>query len=217
MSNVLNNRLKNIDPENSRLINIYRVSGTASLILGMLFLITATCFIISLIWTGSYKSWFSWLQSIWLIVIFRLHAGLINIHENPLHGLNLLDIVILGLFSLTCFGLFTALKKDSKIWSFIAFILALAAIVLFIATQIAGRSTVMLSVMTFSLVMLKCKIFNKVTSYIGILAGVFLFVGDLSVGIHSDIITILFGIGYILLTIWYFLIGEALLHLERLN
>lgn len=211
MSQVASNRLSNIVPENSRLIKVYKVSGIASLTLGALFLITAIGFIISIIWTGSNRDWFSWLQSNWLIVIFKLHAGLINIHDNPLHGLNLLDIVILVLFSLICFGLYSALKKENKTWSLIAFILSLVTIILFIATQIAGRSTVMLSVMIFSLVMLRAKVFNKVTIYAGLLASIFLFVGDLTVGIHSDIITILFSIGYVLLTIWFFLICRSLI------
>jgi hypothetical protein len=89
----------------------------------------------------------------------------------------------------------------------------LVAIILFLITQIAGRSTVMLSVLIFSIVMIKDKIYSKVTIYTGILASVFLFSGDLSVGIHSNFITILFGIGYILLTLWFFLISRTLLWL----
>jgi hypothetical protein len=217
MSQVPYNRLTNIEPENSGLKNVYKVGGATSLILGVLFLTTAICFAISIIWTEGNKGWFSLLQSNWLIVIFKLHAGLINIQDNPLHGLNLLDIVILVMFSLLCFGLFTALKKDSKIWSLIAFALSLVTIILFFVTQIAGRSTVMLSVMIFSIVMRKGKIFNKVIIYAGIFAGVFLFVGDLSVGIQSIIITTLFGIGYVLITAWFFMIGRKLFWLGVTN
>jgi hypothetical protein len=71
----------------------------------------------------------------------------------------------------------------------------------------------MLSVLIFSLVMIKDKIYSKVTIYTGMLASVFLFADDLSVGIHSNVITILFGIGYILLTLWFFLISRTLLWL----
>ena len=107
------------------------------------------------------------------------------------------------------------LKKVNKIWPLIAFALSLITIILFIVTQVAGRSTVMLSVMIFSFVMLKSTIFNKVTIYAGILASVFLFAGDLTVGIQSNIITILFGIGYVLLTVWFFLIAQILLRLGK--
>ena len=179
--------------------------------LGLLFLISAISFITSGILAGINCGWFTALQNNWLIVIFKLHAGLLNIQDDPLHGLNLLDIIILVVFSVTCFGLYINLKESSKIWSLIALVLSLIAIPLFLITQIAGRSTVMFSALIFSLVMIKGKIYSKMSIYTGILASVFLFAGDLSVGIHSNVITILFGIGYLLLTLWFFLISQTLL------
>lgn len=98
-------------------------------------------------------------------------------------------------------------KKFSKI------VQRYGTIILFFATQIVGRSTVMLSVMIFSFIMLRYKVFSKIIIYAGILASVFLFVGDLSVGSRSNIITILFGIGYVLLITWFFLIARTLLWL----
>ena len=190
---------------------IYLLSGATTLMLGILFIISALSFISSTILFVNNCGWFTALQNNWLIVIFKLHAGLINIQDDPLHGLNLLDIIILVVFSVTCFGLYINLIKSSKIWSLIALILSLITILLFLITQIAGRSTVMFSVLILSLVMLKGKFYSKVTIYTGIIASVFLFAGDLTVGIHSHFITILFGIGYILLTIWFFLISRTLL------
>ncbi len=61
--------------------------------------------------------------------------------------------------------------------------------------------------------MLRDKTFSKVTIYAGILASVFLFVGDLTVGVHSNIITTLFSIGYMLLITWFFLIAQSLFRL----
>jgi len=180
------------------------------MLLGILFLISAISFISSCILNGNNCGWFSTLQNNWLIVIFKLHAGLINIENDPLHVLNLLDIIILVAFSITCLGLYYNLRKSSRIWSLIALIFSLIAVVLFIITQNAGRSTVMLSVLIFSFVMKKDKLNSKVTIYTGILASIFLFAGDLSVGIHSDFITILFAMGYILLTLWFFLISRTL-------
>lgn len=84
-------------------------------------------------------------------------------------------------------------------------------------TQIAGRSTVMLAVLINSFVMFRDKTFSKATLSVGILASVLLFVGDLTVGIHSNIITILFGVGYVLLTTWFFLIAQSLLRLGRVS
>jgi len=58
--------------------------------------------------------------------------------------------------------------------------------------------------------MLKDKFVSGAVAYAGILASVLLFVGDLTVGIHSNIITIVFGLGYVLLTTWFFLISHNL-------
>jgi len=189
------------------------LSGATTLTVGILFIISAISFIISGILAETNSGWYSTLQNNWLIIIFKLHAGLINVQDNPLHGLNLLDIMILVLFSITCLGLYINLRKYSKIWSLISLTLSLITIILFLKTQIAGRSTVMLSVLIFSIVMIRYKIYSKVTIYMGIPASVFLFAGDLTVGIHSNFITIFFGIGYILLTLWFFLIARTLLGL----
>jgi len=86
---------------------------------------------------------------------------------------------------------------------------------LFLATQIAGRSAVMLAVLIISFAMIKDKTFSKVIVYGGILASVFLFLGDFTVGIHSNIITTFFSIGYMLLTAWFFLIAQRLFQLTQ--
>jgi hypothetical protein len=206
---------QNIETMDSRRGWIYKISGAAALIAGILFLIAMISLIASVLSPGATNGWLSRFENNWLMVIFKLHAGLLDIHDDPLHGLNLLDIAILALVGTISFGLYVALRDASKIWSLIAFALSLITIILYIVTQLAGRSTVMLSVLIFSFVMLRNKVFNNVTIYAGILAGVFLFVGDLSVGIHSDMITILFGIGYVLLTTWFLLVGQRLVHLGQ--
>jgi len=89
------------------------------------------------------------LQHNWLIVIFKLHVGLINIQDNPLKGLTLLDIFILVVFSVISLGMYFNLRKSSKIWSLVASGLTLIAIILFLFMQNAGRSTVMLSAIAF--------------------------------------------------------------------
>jgi hypothetical protein len=67
-----------------------------------------------------------------------------------------------------------------------------------------------------SLVMLRNNIFNKVIAYMGILASLLLLAGDFSVGIpNSNIIAALFGIGYVLMMTWFFLVGWRLLQLGR--
>lgn len=191
----------------------YKISGAIALIAGMLLLIGMISLVASILQTSTVNGWLSLFQNNWLIVIFKLHAEFSGIHTDLLHGLNLLDMVFLALVGFICLSLSTVFRKASRTWLLIAFTLSLIGIILFIVTQTAGRSTVMLVVLIISFVMLTNKIFSKVTIYAGILAGVFLFVGDLSVGVHSNIITILFGIGYVLLITWFFLIAQSLFRL----
>jgi len=181
---------------------------------GILLLFAVISLITTILESAATNGWLSLFQNNWLVEIFILHADFSGIHAD-LHGRNLLDIVILFLVSIICLSLSTAFRNARKVWSIIAFALSLIAIILFVTTQLAGRSTVMLAVLINSFVMLRDKTFGKVTIYMGILASVFLFVGDLTVGIRSDMITALFGVGYVLLTIWFFLIAQSLFRLGQ--
>jgi len=198
----------------SRRSGLCRIGGAAALITGLLLLIGMISLIVSILQPGTANGWSSLFRNNWLVKIFILHAEFSGIHAD-LQGLNLLDIAILLLVSLICLGFSTAFRNARKVWSIIAFALALIAIILFVTTQIAGRSTVMLAVLINSFLMLGDKSFGKVTVYTGILAGILLFAGDLTVGIHSNIITMLFGAGYVLLTIWFLLIARILFRLGQ--
>jgi hypothetical protein len=190
----------------SRRNSFYKIGVVAGLISGMLLLVGMISLIASVLQPNITNSWLSLFQNNWLVKIFILHAGFSRIHAD-LQGLNLLDLVILFLVSIICLSLSTVYRKASKVWSLMAFALSVIAIVLFLITQIAGRSTVMLAILINSFVMLKDKIFYRTIIYTGIVAGIFLFVGDLTVGVHSNIITTLFGIGYMLLIAWFFLLS----------
>jgi len=192
---------------NSRWGWLCKIGGVSALITAMLLLIGMMSLIVSFLQPGTPNGWLSLWGNNWLVKILILHAELSDIHVD-LHGLSLVDIVILLLVSVLCLSISTIFKNAKKVWSLIAFTLSVIAIILFLATQIAGRSTVMLAVLIISLVVLRDKTFSKVNIFTGILASVFLFVGDLTVGIHSDIITILFCIGYVLLITWFFWIAK---------
>lgn len=193
-----------------------RIGALVALITGLLLLMGMISLIITILQPGSASGWLLWFQNNWLVKIFILHAGF-NAIQADLHGLNLLDMVILLFVSLICLSLSTAFRNAAKVWSFVAFALSLAAIILFTVTQIAGRSTVMLAVLINSFLMLRDRALSisKGTIYAGILAAIFLFAGDFTVGTHSNIITILFGIGYVLLIAWFFLIAPNLFRLDR--
>jgi hypothetical protein len=201
---------KNVFP---RLSWLYKISGAAALLAGVLLLIGMIRLIASDLQPGSMNIWSSLLRDNWLVLIFKLHAEFSDAQADLLHRLNLLDMVFLVVVGFLCFSLSTVFKKSRKAWSLVAFALSLVGLLLFIATKTAGRSTVMLAVLILSLVMLGNEIFGKIIVYAGILASIFLFAGDISVGIQSSIITILFGIGYVLLIMWFFLIARVFLRL----
>lgn len=201
-----------IQNSDSRWSSLHKAGAGAALIAGASLLVGMISLVISILQPGT-NSWLLLFQSNWLVKIFALHAGFNNI-QSDLHGFNLLDIVILLLVAVMCISLSTVFKRGRKAWSLIAFALSLVATILFLITQEAGRSTVMLAVLIISIVMFGAKTFSKVTIYMGILASVSLFVGDLTVGIQSNAITICFGIGYVLLTAWFFLMARSLFRLD---
>jgi hypothetical protein len=205
----MTHQITNVETRNSPWGWLCKIGGVSALITGTFLLIGMISQIVSVFQSGTTNGWLSLLGNNWLVKIFILHAEFSDIHAD-LHGLNLLDILILLLVSVISFSISTIFRNARKIWSLIAFVLSVIAIILFLATQIVGRSTVMLAVLIISFVILKDKTFRKVTSYAGILASVFLFVGDLTVGAHSNIITFLFSVGYILLITWFFLIAQSL-------
>ena len=191
------------------------LGGGAALITGILLIMGTISLIVSILQPNKTNGWFLIFQN-WLVKIFILHAEFSSLHAD-LQGLNFLDIVILLLVSGICLSLSTLFRKAGKVWSIVALGLSVIAILLFVATQIAGRSTVMLAVLINSLIMLKDKTFPKVLVYSGILASIFLFIGDLTVSVHSNAITILFGAGYVLLTAWFFMIAQSLFRLGRVS
>jgi hypothetical protein len=187
------------------------VSGSAALFVGVLLLVAAIDLILDV--------WLSPFQNNWLAVIFQLHAGVGGVHIDLLYGLNVLDIAILALVGVMYLGLYAALRTSSNIWSAIALAQPILGLVLFILTRTAGRSTVMGAGLVISIVMLRSNTYSKLTAYVGLLASVLLLVGDVTVGIpQSNIIAGLFGVGYVLLTTWFFLVAARLFqlgHVER--
>jgi hypothetical protein len=202
----------------SRWTWLYRVGGTAALITGLGLLTAMISLIVLGLQPDATNDWFSRFQNNWLIVIFKLHAGFRGVQSDLLHGLNFLDMAILALVGMTCLSLYAALWRTSRIWSIIAMVHPFLGMVIFVATKTAGRCTVMGAGLVISCVMLQSRgrVFGKITACVGILASVLLLAGDFSVGIpHSNIVATLFGIGYVLLIIWFFLIGRRLFQLGQ--
>jgi hypothetical protein len=198
--------------ESSRWGWLYKISAAAALAAGLLLLIGMISLILSVVQPASSKGWLL-LANNWLVVIFKLHAEFSDVRADALHSLNLLDMLFLFIVGLISLSLATVFTKTRRVWSIIVAVLSLLGMVLYFATQLAGRSTVMLGVLILSLVMLGNKFFSNAIVYSGILAGILLLVGDLTVGIRSDVITIFFGIGYVLLIIWFFLVARVFFRL----
>jgi len=196
---------------------LFKASGAAALLLGVLFLAALLSLITASLRPGAINGWLSLFENNWLIVLFKLNAGLEGIRFDRLVGLNALDIAILVLVAITVLGLCAALRQTSRVWSIVAAVMPILGIVLFIATKLAGRSAVMGAVLVISLVMLRSKIFNKIIAFSGILASLFLLAGDFgtSANAHSNSVAFLVGIGYVILMIWFFLVGRRLLQLGR--
>jgi hypothetical protein len=192
---------------------LYKFSGGAALILGLLFVIAVIILIMAQL--GILNGWLSQLQNIWLIKLLQLNAGINGVSFNMMHGLNLPDIIILVLVFVVHIGLYTTLRRTSKIWSVIALVQPFLGILIFVITEEWGRSAVMGAGLVISIVMLRSNIFGKTIAFLGIMACVLLLVGDFSTSdsAHSIFVAFLIGIGFTLLTIWFFLVGKRLLRL----
>ncbi len=195
---------------------LYKVSGAAALITGVLFLIAGINLIAAGLEPSTINGWSSLFGNNWLLLLFSLHAGISGVQPDQLYVLNPFDVVIMVLVATTFLGLYTALRRTSKIWSFIALVQPFLGIVILIATNAAGRSAVMGAVLVISFVMLRSTTFGNATPYAGILASVLLLAGDISVGIaRSSIMAVLIAVGYVLLIAWFFLIARRLLQLRH--
>jgi hypothetical protein len=197
---------------------LYKVGGTAALIVLVLFLIG----IIGIMTVGSQPTtadgWFTPLHNNWLVVLFKLNAGFSGIQPGLLNVLNLLDIALMALVGVMFLALYVALRRTSKIWSLVAASLPFLGIVVFLITSTAGRSGLLLGGLIISAVMLRGQSFSRVSAYAGIVASALLFfAGDLGTAIFSSstIIAIFIGMGYVLWMIWFFLMGRRLFQLGQ--
>ncbi len=195
---------------------VYKIGGVAALMVGALLLFAAIDLGITGPQAGTLNGWLSLFEDNWLVVIFKLHVGFNGLQRDPLYGLNLLDIAIMALVGAVHLGLYAALRRTSKFWSIIALAQPFLGILIFMATKHAGRSGVLGAGLVISFVMLGSHSFGKATACVGILASILLLIGDISVGIvHSNLIPILIGIGYVLLTTWFFMVARRLLQIGR--
>jgi hypothetical protein len=186
---------------------LYRIGGVAAVIVMALLLVGILGVIIPL-------------QDNWLIVLFKLNAGLGGVQADSLNVLNLLDIVIMALAGTALVALCAALWHISKIWSMVAACLAFLGMPLLVITHMAGRSGLLLGGLIISAALLRSDSFSRASATVGIVAGaLLLLVGDIGTAIFasSTIIAIFIGIGYVLWIGWFMLMGRRLLWLSKAN
>ncbi len=204
------------DVENTKITDsnwmiVYKAGGGAALAAGILFLAALISLISSILNPGSMNGWLSKVQNNWLIVIFKIHDGFSGVHVDHLHMLNLLDITILVLVGTMVLGLYAVLRKTNIFWSSVALVLPFLGTILYLVTKTAGRSAVMGAGIIISVTMLQNTHFDRQTAFLGIIACMLLLAGDFSAGVlYSNIISALFGIGYVLLITWIFLVALKL-------
>ena len=202
-------QVSNAEAVDSNWIGLYKIGGTAALILTILLLIPIF-FIIAGSQTGIV------LQNNFLVLIFKLHAGFSGIEEGALGGLNFPDITIIVLVGVMTLALYPALKQVNMAWAIAATSLPFIGLALFLITHEIGRSGILASGLIISLIMLRGNIFGRSTALVGILAHSCFLIADISIAFgYSITLAAIMGIGYVLFLIWFILIGLGFLKLGK--
>jgi hypothetical protein len=189
-----------------------RAGGFIALAIALWLFLAALDLSLSLLLTGAAESPFSPFLRNWLLLVFMLLAGTPGYSPSLLAVVNPVDLAVLFLTSATGFAVALSLAKARRTVSFVAALLPLAGIALIAATGTAGRSSIMLAVPILSLCLAKTASWKAAGTVIGVGAGVFLFLGDVFLGVFSSIfITLLFGAGYLALVAWFGLVAGKLL------
>jgi hypothetical protein len=188
-----------------------------STVLGLILAAAAICVSISVVFPEMDNKLIPLISDNWLIIIFKLHAKIINPSTNPLHVVNLYDIFIITLFILINICLYQILKKQNKIWFLSAISLLILGIIILLITQLAGRSAFMASGLIISIILLSKGSQKRITGLTGILANTLLLIGDFTAGSDLKILPVLFGLGYLLEIIWIFMIAIIFIRTEIQN
>ncbi len=194
---------------------LYLIGAAATLVVIILFFIGVIGIITVVLEPVPSSSWFTQIQNNWLVVLFKLNAGVSGLQ---LDLLNLLDISIMALFCVIFLALYAALKRTSRAWSLVAAVLPFIGIPVFLLTATAGRSSLLIGGLMFSVIMLRSNIFSRTTAYVGIVTCTLLFfAGDIATAIYSSssIIALSIGLGYVLWILWLLLLTRRLYPLEQ--
>ncbi len=190
----------------TRRIWLYRLGGVASLALLVMFLVGATW----LVWRPA--GWLASLQNNWLVILYRINAA--NASEDLLIAQNFIDLFIFFLFAVLFVALGSSLWRTNKLWSVVTAMLPFLGLILFLITNQAGRSALLLGSITVGVIMLRGDSSSKLAAYAGIAGGVFLLVaGDFATAMFppSMLIAASIALGYMLWIAWLLMMGRSLL------
>jgi hypothetical protein len=147
----------------------------------------------------------------WLVVLFQTNAGVGSLPAEPLRAFNPLDVAALVLFALTVPGVWSVFRRVGRTWLVVMVALPFAGLALLIVTHLAGRSELMGDGLVIALFMLRSTDFRRL-AYLGVSANALLLVGDFATADAKDpFVAVLVGAGYVLLLVWFALIGARLL------
>lgn len=195
---------------------VYTLGGVATLILLAIFLIGGIGIISTISNPASPRGWFPLLQGNWLVVLFRVNIPASKVQADSLAVLNLLDLVIMAVFSTMSLALYVSLRHTSRFMSVLAVSLPILGMPVFLITGTAGRSALLVSGLLFSIVMLRGHFFARTTAYAGIASSALLFFGgDIATAIVQSSVAVaaLIGVGYLLWLTWLLLVALSLFRL----
>jgi hypothetical protein len=185
---------------------LYKLGGVASLILFVSFLVGASW----LVWRPT--GWIASLQNNWLVVLYRINAT--NASEDLLIAQNAIDLIIFFLFAVLFVALGAALWRTNRLWASVSAVLTFLGFILFLITNQAGRSALLLGSIIIGIIMLRSDSFSKPAGYVGIAGGALLLVaGDFATAMFppSMFIAASIALGYLLWIAWFLMIGQSLL------
>ncbi|MHA1995162.1 MAG: hypothetical protein ACW97Z_11515 [Candidatus Hodarchaeales archaeon] len=195
-----------LNNENSLENLIYVLGGIASLSIAVIFF-----FALIELMTNTFELF----QQNFVIRLIKQHAEYSESIEELLSVINLLDMSILVLVSITALALYPVLKDINKSVAIIAVAQPFLGIILFLVTQEIGRTATFSTALTISAILLWNDRSDKV-ALLGVLSASLILIPDISfMFVYSKLMAIIMSAGYLLFIPWWFLISLTLFHHEN--
>lgn len=181
---------------------VFRLGGATALLVATMLLVGSVGPVLSLPGLGIRN---------WLVVLFQINARTGLLPSDPLRVFNIVDVVVLCLVGTTFICLWATLVEANRIAMGIAAALPFVGVAVLVATNLAGRSSVMAAGILACLAMLPVRRLKPV-AYLGIAANALLLLADFTTtGSRNLLVAVAIGVGYALLIAWFVAVGVQLL------